>query len=132
MTGVINQSAAGKIRADIQQFIRSEIPTVSKVEVAPGVYWFFDCPSDEDVYEPLIPVSVMFSTQANDFGEPASFSLEDYGDGFGDTLMAELEGVIRTAGVPLNELRLEYSPGNSDPQLGFYQFLGTIPNAIQT
>jgi hypothetical protein len=132
MTEVINHEAARDIRSDIQYFVAGH-PTVSEIEIAPGIYWFFDCPFDEDVYEPFIPVSVMFTTQSDDYGEPTDHSsLADYADGLGDTLMAELEGTVRNAGVPLNELRLEYNPNNSDPEAGFYQFLGSIPNAIQT
>lgn len=121
--------AKTEIQQRIEAFYHGE-PQSFEVEVADGVFFSMDCPHEEDLLEPMIPVSVfMVAESPYNKGIPANHQrLMDYGD-FGDTLTANvLDPAVADAGGEFREIPYEFSRNNSNPENQFVQWLGDIPN----
>ncbi len=115
------------IEAAIRDFAEGN-PQHFEIDVAEGVWFDFDCPFDEDLSESTIPIAVgITGWSPHNEGEPTTHRLMDYSEEM-DELTCRLDEAFYNGGSRNEELVLEYSPNNSDPESGNYLFLGSIDN----
>lgn len=115
------------IEAAIQDFAEGN-PQHFELDVMEGVWFDFDCSFEHDLIEPTIPVAVGIKNWSPyNEGEPTENRLMDY-SGEMDELTCRLDEAFYNGGSRNEEIVFEYFPNNSDPEKGFYLFLGSIHN----
>jgi hypothetical protein len=123
---MIDPHALNQIENAIRDFKHGN-PQHFMIMFAEGVFFELDVPFEEDLKEPLIPVSIgIYEWSPHLNGKPQNARLADCGNGSGDEIVEAIEKVVDNLGIEISELIFEYSEFNSNGDL--HLFHSSIPN----